>query len=181
MKKIFLFLLSAAILLFPPPVDAKRAKKKATFRAVENVPSVPGAAWAQDRVNQPWDRLDGRTLAGAQMGAGITVYVIDTGVGVGDCNGHGSFMASLVNSPSYGIATLATVVGVKALGCNGIGTLAQVIAAVKWVDANAEYSSSIVNMSLGGNASPGLDAVVNALAKKMPVVVAAGWHCRHHD
>jgi subtilisin family serine protease len=174
MRKLLLFLLSAAILLFPSPVDAKTAKKKPTFRAVDNVPSAPGAAWAQDRVNQPWDKLDGRTLAGAQMGSGITVYVIDTGVGSGDCHGHGSFMASLVNSPSYGIATLATVVGVKALDCNGTGTLAQVIAAVRWVDANAEYSSSIVNMSLGGNASPELDAVVNALAVKMPVVVAAG-------
>lgn len=174
MKKLFLFLLSAAILLFPSPVDAKTAKKKPTFRAVDNVPSAPGAAWAQDRVNQPWDKLDGRTLAGAQMGSGITVYVIDTGVGADDCNGHGSFMASLVNDVSYGIATLAAVVGVKALGCDGIGTLDQVIAAVRWVDANADYSSSIANMSLGGNASSELDAAVNALAKKMPVVVAAG-------
>jgi len=174
MKKFLLLLLSVAMLLFPSPVDAKTARKKPTFRAVDNVPSAPGDAWAQDRVNQPWDSLDGRTLAGAQMGSGITVYVIDTGVGADDCNGHGSFMGSLINSPSYGIATLATVVGVKALGCNGIGTLAQVIAAVRWVDANAEYSSSIVNMSLGGNASPELDAVVNELAKKMPVVVAAG-------
>ena len=174
MKKALLLLVSVAILLFPSPVDAKTAKKKPRFRAVENVPSVPGYGWAQDRVNQPWDKLDGRTLAGAQMGSGITVYIIDTGVGADDCHGHGSFMASIVNSPTYGIAAASTIVGVKALDCTGSGTLEQVIAAVRWVDANAEYSSSIVNMSLGGAASPELDAVVNALAVKMPVVVAAG-------
>lgn len=174
MKKFLLPILSVAILFFPSPVGAAAAKKKATFRAVDNVPSLSGGGWAQDRVNQPWDSLDGKTLAGAPMGAGITVYVIDTGIGASDCHGHGSFMASLINSASYGISSLANVVGIKALGCDGTGTLAQVITAVQWVDAHAEYSSSIVNMSLGGNASPELDAVVNALAVKMPVVVAAG-------
>jgi subtilisin family serine protease len=174
MKKFWLFFVSVAILFFPSPVDAAAAKKKATFRAVDNVPSASGGGWAQDRVNQPWDSLDGKTLAGAPMGAGITVYVIDTGVGTNDCHGHGSFMASLINSASYGISSLANVVGIKALGCDGTGTLAQVITAIQWVDAHAEYSSSIVNMSLGGNANPELDAVVNALAVKMPVVVAAG-------
>lgn len=174
MKRTLLLVISVAMLLFPASVDAKTVKRKATFRMVDNLPSAFGSGWAQDRVNQPWDRLDGKTLAGAQMGAGITVYVIDTGIGASDCHGHGSFMASIINSSSYGIAALANVVSVKALDCTGTGTLQQVISAIRWVDANAEYSSSIVNMSLGGAASPELDAVVNALAVKMPVVVAAG-------
>ena len=75
-------------------------------------------------------------------GAGVNVYVIDTGVnpshrefegratawfdalgGSGtDCNGHGTHCAGTVGSRSYGVATSASLYGIRVLSCMGFGS-----------------------------------------------------------
>lgn len=173
--KFIAFIVALAVGMFGFAGDAHAAKKKKkVYRVRTSWSEMFGSRWAQDRINQPFGMLDGVAPTSQSSGSGITVYVIDTASEESDCNGHGTFVSSLINDEYYGIARGASVVNVKALNCEGAGTVAQVINAIQWVRDNADYDSSILNMSLGGPPSDSLDAATNELADLMPVVVAAG-------
>ncbi|HET9143594.1 S8 family peptidase [Actinophytocola sp.] len=162
-------------------------------RALGEQPNPP--SWGLDRIDQrnlPLDKLY-RYATGAPN---VTAYVIDTGVrathqdlrgrvagGVDfvdddnnpdDGNGHGTFIASIIGGTRFGVAKEIRIVPVRVLGNNGAGSIADVIAGVDWVAANAR-KPAVVNMSLGGSANPALDSAVRAaIASGVTFVVAAG-------
>lgn len=154
--------------------SAAIAAPKKKFRAVQTWRQGYTEGWALDRINQKSIKLDGVTVSGSGAGAGITIYVIDTGIGADDCNGHGTVVASMISGDVYGVASGSETVSVKALDCAGFGTANDVINAINWVKDNANPSTSIVNMSLGGLPNTAVDSAVAKLAALMPVVVAAG-------
>lgn len=172
MKKVLPLLVAALLFAFPSNVDARQKARNYKSLGIWGPDSIEG--WAQDRINQPWDKLDGKTLAGSDYGSGYTVYLIDSGTGAEDCNGHGTMMKSIINGSKYGIAGSARVVSLKVLGCDGYGSAADIINALNWVEQNANLDQSIINMSLGGPPNDELDNVVNRLGRKIPIVVAAG-------
>jgi len=155
-------------------IAKNKPAQKRDFRAVKTWKQGYKEGWALDSINQVHWRLDKVPLANENAGEGITIYVIDTGVGEEDCNGHGTVVASIAAGSEYGVAPAADIVSVKALNCEGSGTAADVIAAVEIVAEMADPETSVVNMSLGGPAKASVDAVVASLAERMPVVVAAG-------
>jgi subtilisin family serine protease len=159
----------------------------------ERVKAVQVGSWGLDRVDQR-DLPLNNTYTYNQTGAGVTVYVIDTGIetshwdfggraSVGydayggngqDCNGHGTHVAGTVGGASYGVAKGVGLVSVRVLDCNGSGTWSGVIAGIDWV---RYYRSgpAVANLSLGGGAYQAADdAIANLVASGVTVAVAAG-------
>ncbi|MBA2944641.1 S8 family peptidase [Streptomyces himalayensis] len=153
-------------------------------------------SWGLDRIDQDDLPLDKSYTWPESAGQGVTVYVIDTGIRTThkdfggratsgwdfveddavaqDGNGHGTHVAGTVAGTTYGVAKKANVVAVRVLDDAGGGTLAQVIAGIDWVTKNAR-KPAVANMSLGGPASPQLDAAVrNSIASGVTYTVAAG-------
>jgi subtilisin family serine protease len=150
------------------------------------------------------DRIDQRALplsktySSSRTGAGVTAYVIDTGIrythrdfggratpgfdaitkggGAVDCNGHGTHVSGTIGGTAYGVAKAVHLVGVRVLDCSGSGTTAQVVAGIDWVTGNHQPGvPAVANMSLGGGADSAIDAAVTkAIGDGITFGVAAG-------
>jgi subtilisin family serine protease len=130
-------------------------------------------------------------------GAGVDVYIIDTGVyiqhqefggraiwgetftndGDVDCNGHGTHCGSTAAGTQYGVAKGANIIAVKVLGCSGSGTWDGVIGGVAWTADRylATGRPSVASMSLGGAKNVAVDDAVDAAIEAgVSFVVAAG-------
>ncbi|MGQ0843101.1 MAG: S8 family serine peptidase [Sporichthyaceae bacterium] len=155
----------------------------------------PTPSWGLDRLDQASLPLNS-TYNYTNNGAGVTVYVIDTGIrtshtdfggravpgftsindgrGSSDCDGHGTHVAGTIGGAKYGVAKGVKLVAVRVLDCNGSGSMSGVIAGVDWVTANRS-GPSVANMSLGGGAYSTLDnAVARSITAGVTYAVAAG-------
>ena len=133
-------------------------------------PSPP--SWGLDRIDQRDLPLD-KSYTSANDGAGVTAYIIDTGIrptnadfggraSVGfdaigdgrngiDCNGHGTHVAGTVGGDVFGVAKSVTLVAVRVLDCSGFGHL---FAGHRGHRLGHEqpHGPAVANMSLGGGA-----------------------------
>lgn len=155
--------------------------------------------WGLDRIDQRSLPLD-RGYGYLQTGAGVTAFVIDTGIrathtqfggrvssgwdfvdgdaNATDCAGHGTHVAGTIGGRTFGVAKSVTLVPVRVLDCDGGGYTSDVIAGIDWA-VQHESGPSVINLSLGGGVSDQLDAAVAAaVAAGIPVVVAAGNESR---
>ncbi|KAK5662261.1 hypothetical protein OQA88_8166 [Cercophora sp. LCS_1] len=149
------------------------------------------ATWGLARISS---RTRGKTdyRYDDSAGEGTCVYVIDTGVetshhefggrviwGINtvsddkavDGNGHGTAVAGVIGSETYGVAKKTTIIAVKVLGSSGSGTTAGVIAGMDWVVADAATRTCpngvVACMAVGS----GKSNIVNAAAR---AIVNAG-------
>jgi len=152
--------------------------------------SQVGATWGIVRTCERNNVGSGTYTYDTQAGAGVTTYVVDTGIycahndfagrcvwganfvdsADSDGNGHGTHVASTMVGSTYGLAKSATVKAVKVLSAGGSGSMAGVIAGVNWVVTDAimlykkakRAAKAIGNMSLGGGKSTSLNNAVDA-------------------
>jgi aqualysin 1 len=155
-----------------------------------------GATWGIDRVDQRALPLSS-TYHYDYTGAGVTAYIIDTGIrfahnefggratsgydavdggSADDCNGHGTHVAGTVGGSTYGVAKGVSLVAVRVLNCSGSGTWSGVIAGINYVTGqHATGAPAVANMSLGGGASSSVDtAVRNSILDGVSYAIAAG-------
>lgn len=131
----------------------------------------------------------------SSQGNGGTAYVIDTGIDIthpdfegraqfganfvhsftGDDNSHGTHVAGIIGSASYGVAKQVSLVSIKVLDASGSGSNSAILAGIEHVSQQCGKGKSIANLSLGGSFSQSLNAAVDSLvAAGCFVTVAAG-------
>ncbi|GAA2965672.1 Peptidase inhibitor I9 [Actinokineospora diospyrosa] len=197
----------AALNGFAMTATEEQAKRLAADPRVARVEADVVVRASGNQVLPPWDldRIDQRDTVlndsyryHDTAGAGVTAYVLDTGVRTthsefegrasigfdavddgwngGDCsiNGHGTHVAGTIAGKTYGVAKKAKIVSVRVLGCEDFGTTSQVVAGVDWVTANGQ-APAVVNMSLGGGVSELQDsAVTKSISTGFSYALAAG-------
>ena len=157
----------------------------------------PNPPWGLDRIDQRALPLSSTFTTPAAPG-GVQAYVVDTGVfaghadlagrvgpgwsayddgiGTDDCNGHGTHVAGTLAGTAFGAAKTATVIPVRAVGCDGTALVSDVIGGLDWVVAQHPAGApAVLNMSLGTAANSVLDAAVaGVVSDGITVTVAAG-------
>ena len=164
---------------------------------VSLVATQTNATWGLDRIDQR-DLPLNSTYNFNATGAGVTAYIIDTGIrathvdlagrvisgftaindglGTNDGNGHGTHVSGTVGGTTWGVAKNVTLVAVRVLDSSGNGTNSGVIAGVDFVTSNHQAGQpAVANMSLGGGISSALDtAIANSINDGVTYAVAAG-------
>lgn len=196
---------SSALRGFVAEMTEKQAEELNLDPSVRSVEEDGVISVSNNQPNAPWhlDRVDQRALPMnsdynyTTTGAGVHIYIIDTGIrythadfggranavydNVGDgqngndCNGHGTHVAGIAGSSTYGVAKNALIHSVRVLPCSGFGQISNLIFGIDWVTAN-RVLPAVANISLtAAGGSPALEtAVSNSISSGVTYSIAAG-------
>ncbi|KAK3688704.1 peptidase S8/S53 domain-containing protein, partial [Podospora appendiculata] len=172
-----------------------------TLAVPRAVVTQTGAPWNLARISS---HTNGATSYryDSTAGNGTCSYIIDTGIYLGhsefggravfganfagdgstlDGNGHGTSVAGVVGSTTYGVAKLTTLIAVKVLDSSGSGTNSGVIAGFNYVAtdhttrAGCSTFGSVASIAIGGSYSAAVNSAVTSLVSSgVHVAAAAG-------
>ncbi|CCH42747.1 putative secreted protein [Wickerhamomyces ciferrii] len=129
-------------------------------------------------------------------GSGVTAYVLDTGVaidnpdfggrasyganfntqeGEGDVNGHGTNVAGIIGSKTYGVAKNVKIVDVKVLGDQPSSPLSGILKGLEWAnnDRKKKGIKAVANLSLNSLKNDAFNQAADAAFKDGLVVLTA--------
>jgi subtilisin family serine protease len=164
----------------------------AVAAAVISVTSVlPASAmvatsWGLDRID---GALDGSYNPPTLTGAGVTAYVLDSGVNISDsgfggrasgdvdCMGHGTHVAGIIGSSEFGVARGVKLVSIKVTdNCGGGVTAKNLVAGIdKVLSMHQAGTPGVVNISITIGKDKLVDSAIGRLydAGLLPVVAAS--------
>lgn len=165
----------------------------------ESIGVQVGAPWNLVRLSQRFLPLNFnplRYLYLAGVGADVDIYVVDSGIDIahpefegrarfgasfvdgqsGDGFGHGTHVAGIISSKTFGVCKGAHLIAVKVLDDNGNGSTVSVLGGLSWISRSIRNGrKSIVNLSLSGPRSPAMNQAIDSLsALNVAIVTAAG-------
>jgi len=174
---------------------------------ITDITTQTNATWGLQRLsqkapltNQNANGQDFTYTYNDSAGAGVDIYIVDTGVQVDhpefegrvrfaqtfgngavgqDINGHGTHVAGIAASRSFGVSKKSNIIAVKVMGDDGRGDISNIIAGINFSVAQAFKTSvkrpSVINISIISDGTPALDsAVTSAVNLGIHVVVGAG-------
>ena len=128
------------------------------------------------------EELIGRTIRGPNFSlpgtaVGIPMHM-EFDESSDDDNGHGTFIAGIIGSKTYGVANNVTIVSVKVLDAHKRTRVSNVIQAIQWVMGQHQAipgQKAIVNMSFDADKSDAMNQVIlNCANAGLLIVAAAG-------
>ncbi|KAF2831464.1 subtilisin-like protein [Ophiobolus disseminans] len=196
-------------------IDAETIKAQTETNIVEqkaeikSYASKSGAPWGLQRISNeagasgsPAGQDFTYSFEDESLGAGVDIYVIDTGVRTShavftgrasqgfsatgstvDGDGHGTHVAGTAGGAKFGVAQGANIIAVKVLGDDGSGSSSDTIKGMDWVISQHDkrktqpgFVGSIMSMSWGlqGTANSVDEVIAGASAAGIHVSVAAG-------
>ncbi|OAC98735.1 hypothetical protein MUCCIDRAFT_43544, partial [Mucor lusitanicus CBS 277.49] len=160
--------------------------------------------WNLARISEHKRALTKPYIYDTTAGSGTYVYVIDDGMNVNHKDfggrakwgwsaykgasplgeGHGTHVAGIIGSKTYGVAKKTNLIAVQVLNDEGTGSISSLLAGLQWVTTHAKShkGKAIINMSLGmevaGTASSAIkafNAAISAVVDSgVPLIAAAG-------
>ncbi|XP_030836743.1 uncharacterized protein LOC115922275 [Strongylocentrotus purpuratus] len=152
-------------------------------------------SWGLDRVDQRDLPLD-QSFEMQGDGAGVTVYVLDTGIrethedfdggrarrdpmdfvddgwNGADCHGHGTHCAGTAAGGIHGIARGANIVSIRLFDCGGFGSASDIVSAIDYTTATAQRPA-VMSMSFGVVRRNAIDDAIEAASNSQIIPVAA--------
>ncbi|WP_426225058.1 S8 family serine peptidase [Pseudarthrobacter sp. DSP2-3-2b1] len=189
---------ASVVVATPKEMESLQESEDVASVELDTRVSISGTTsiWGLDRVDQRSGR-DGQYSVGDE-GAGVNIYVVDTGLnvshteftgrvpavwwgvhdgnGINDCNGHGTHVAGTAAGTTYGVARKASIIPVRALECDGSGWASTIMAGIDWsVQHHVAGQPAVLNLSIGGFTNASFDeAVQSAVTDGMTVIASAG-------
>jgi subtilisin family serine protease len=160
-----------------------RLESNAGTQLVQPVP----LNWGLDRIDQRLLPLNGSYRyfrTGGPPGVVIHAYVLDSGINPGhtefigslgagrsfvpgvpslvDCNGHGTFVSSVLGGTVNGVAKGVIIHPIRVFDCNGSAPWSRILSAVDWVQLH-DIAPAVTLMPFGGPVNLAVNAAVNNL------------------
>jgi len=173
--------------------DVSYVEQNALYRIVDGTQPNP-PSWGLDRIDQRNLPLDG-VYNYPNTAANVHAYIFGTGIrfshtdfggravsgfdaidggSADDCNGNGTHLAGTVGGAAHGVAKGVALVAIRNVDCNGAATIAQVVAGIDWLTANA-IKPAVALLTIGGPANTTFDNAVQAsINSGVSYVVGAG-------
>jgi len=185
------------------PATATPGLRVLSVQGDETVHALEVAGSENDPIRpQQWalDKTSFEAAWGVSRGAGVKVAIVDSGVeaahqdlagsvlpgkdyidpggdGRTDPNGHGTHVAGIIAAHVdnglgiVGAAPGVRILPVRVLDANGGGDASNVAEGVIWA---ADHGARVINLSLGGGKSAGIEQAIQYANSKGDVVLAAG-------
>jgi subtilisin family serine protease len=194
---------AAEALRHNPNVSVVEPNRVITPAGIQYMETGNNQSWGLDRIDQVFRPLSG-TMSYSHTGAGVYIYIIDTGIRAShpefggrarnvaswfgdtgdDCYGHGTHVAGIAGGASYGVAKKAQLRGVKVFDCLKGGSTEATAWGIDWV-YRYRVNPAVANISMqtcdarACTPSPAIDLAATKLANSgVFVAVAAGNYNR---